>query len=108
MSVLFLADTMATFLLQSIQKSSGAHPASYAIGTVSSFQGAAQLRHEAKHSPPPYEREELYIHICIYLHGLHRNNFTLTFYLRETGCWGVNFPHMVYLLVLYDSQNKQL
>jgi len=44
---------MGTFLLQSIQKSSGAHPASYAIGTESSFQGAAQLKHEANHLPPP-------------------------------------------------------
>jgi hypothetical protein len=43
---------MGTFLLQSIQKSSGAHPASYAIGNDSSFQGAEQLRHEAHHSPP--------------------------------------------------------
>jgi len=44
---------MGTFLLQSIQKRYGAHPASYAIGTQSSFQGAVQLRHEANHSPPP-------------------------------------------------------
>jgi len=44
---------MGTFLLQSIQKSSGAHPASYTIGTDSSFQAAEQLRHEANHSLPP-------------------------------------------------------
>jgi hypothetical protein len=44
---------MDTFLLQSIQKSSGAHQATHAMGTDGSFQEVEQLRHEVDHSPQP-------------------------------------------------------
>jgi hypothetical protein len=34
------------------QNGSGAHPASYPMGTRGSFPGAKRLEHEADHSPP--------------------------------------------------------
>jgi hypothetical protein len=49
-----------------VQNGSGAHPASYAMGTRGSFPGGKRSRREADHSPPSSaevkECVELYLH----------------------------------------------
>jgi hypothetical protein len=50
--VLFPAGTRDFSELHSIQTGTGAHPASYPIGTGGSFPGIERSGHEANHSPP--------------------------------------------------------
>jgi hypothetical protein len=56
-----------------VQNGSGAHPASYPMGTRGSFPGVKRPGQEADHSPPSSaevkERVELYLHSPIRLHG---------------------------------------
>jgi hypothetical protein len=61
--------------LHVIQTGSGAHLASYSVGTGSSFPGIKRLGHEADHSPTSPEIKILgftsvYIHSSILLHGI--------------------------------------
>jgi hypothetical protein len=57
-----------------IQNASGAHAASYPMGTRGSFPEGKAARHEADHSPPSRakvkECVELYLHYPIHLHGV--------------------------------------
>jgi hypothetical protein len=73
-----------------VQNSSGAHPASYPIGTKGSFPAGEAAGREADHSPPPStevkECVELYLHSPQYVFMAwcvfkHRDNFTFTFSL---------------------------
>jgi hypothetical protein len=79
-----------------VQNGSGAHPASYPMGTRGSFSGVKRLGREADHSLPSSaevkECVELYLHSPIRLHGVvlsQRTGTTLPFTFTNTK----NFPH---------------
>jgi hypothetical protein len=72
-------------LHHSVQNGSGAHPASYPMGTRGSFPGAKQPEREADHSPPTSSEVKEWVEL--YLHSpntppwrgaqlQHRDNFT--------------------------------
>jgi hypothetical protein len=76
-------------LHHSVQNGSGAHPASYLIGTTGSFLGSKELEREADHSPPSnaevknawsYTSTPQYAFMAWCL-VKHRDNFTFTFYV---------------------------
>jgi hypothetical protein len=82
-------------LYHHFQNGSGAHPASYPVGTRGSFLGVKRLGCEADHSPPSSaevkERVELYLHSpntpswrVVLLK--HRDKFTFTFYMQPSVC----------------------
>jgi hypothetical protein len=62
------------YLRHHVQTGSGAHPASYPIGTGGSFHGGKVAGREADHSPSSSakvkERVELYLHSQIRLHAV--------------------------------------
>jgi hypothetical protein len=58
-------------LFQVIQTGSGAHPASYPMGTGGSFLEVKRLEHEADHSPPASaEVKNIWTYTSIRLHGV--------------------------------------
>jgi hypothetical protein len=71
--VRFLAEAGNFSLHHRVQKGSGAHPASYPMGTRRSFPGTKRPGREAYHSPPSSAEVkycvELYLHSPIRLHG---------------------------------------
>jgi hypothetical protein len=82
--VQFLAGARDFSLLHSNQIVSGAHQASYAMGTRASSSGIKWLRHEADHSPPvsaKVKKAWSYISTSPYVFMasciiMHRDNFT--------------------------------
>jgi hypothetical protein len=69
-----------------VQTGSGAHPASYIMGTKGSFPGVKRPGREADHLPPSSaevkECVELYFHSPIrpQVKENHKDNFTFTFF----------------------------
>jgi hypothetical protein len=92
--VRFPAGAIHFSLHHRVQNGSGAHPASYAVGTTSFLPGVERPGHETDHSPP--SSAEVKEWVDLYLHSpktppwrgahlKHRDNFTFTFYC-ETRC----------------------
>jgi hypothetical protein len=91
--VLFLAGARNFYLHHRVQNGSGAHPASYPMGTRGSFPGVKLPGREADHSPPSsaeiknarsYASTPQYFFTAWCL-VKHRDNFTLPFYLCPSG-----------------------
>jgi hypothetical protein len=104
--VQFLGGSNNWSLLQNVQTCSGAHPASYSLGTGVLLLGINQPQHEANHSPP----SSLEVKnewsctsaspICLY--GIHRDN--ITFHI-----WIVNkFNSLNYYAATFKSETKYL
>jgi hypothetical protein len=84
-----------------VQNGSGAHPASYAMGTGGSFPGVKRPGREANHSPPPsaevnnawrYTSTPQYTFMAWCL-VKHRDNFTFTFTSEFRTCsFAQNIP----------------
>jgi hypothetical protein len=73
--VRFLAGAGNSSLQHHVQTGSGAHPASYPVGTRALSVGVKQPGHEADHSPPSSSAEvkectELCLHFPVCLHGV--------------------------------------
>jgi hypothetical protein len=67
----FLADARDYSLLHSVETDSGAHPASYKVGTVDFFPGVQSVKLTTHlHLVPRLRIEELYLHSPICLHGI--------------------------------------
>jgi hypothetical protein len=75
--------------MRGVQNCSGAHPASYSVGTRDSFPGVNRLGREADRSSPSNADVKEWVEL--YLHSpdtpswrgaqlKHRDNFTFTFY----------------------------
>jgi hypothetical protein len=82
-------------LLHSVQTGSGAHPASYPMGTGDSLPqeggGVQRQGYEAHHTPPSsaeVKKVELYLHSPICLHGIVFNKTQAQLYLT---C-----PHLIH------------
>lgn len=56
------------FLLQSVQKSTGAQSASHSMGTRGSFPGVMQPQHKADDTPPLVRRERISEAVSPFLH----------------------------------------
>jgi hypothetical protein len=60
-------------LFHSVQSCSGAHPASYPMGTEGSFPRVKRKVREAEHSPPSsaeFKNDDLYLHFPLCRHGI--------------------------------------
>jgi hypothetical protein len=82
--VRFLAGAGNFFLRHRVRTCSGTHPASYPMGTESSFPAGKAAGREADHSPPssPEVKEyvEIYLHSPLRLHGMVLSTFTVGLY----------------------------
>jgi hypothetical protein len=76
--VRFLARAGNFSLHHRVQKGSGAHPASYPMGTRGSFPGVNRTGYEADHSSPSSAEVSQYVFMAWCL-VKHRDNFTLLY-----------------------------
>jgi len=75
------ADTGNFSLYHCVQTGSGAHRASYAMGTGGSFPGGKQPVREADRSPPSSAEVKEYVQLYVFVAWCfvkHRSNFTFT------------------------------